>query len=78
LRVVGFFPISSILIAQTSDWSGEDNSKFAKLSKEFIREMLALSPSSASHTGYRQHVDPKTGKIVALVPEMDSTALIAR
>jgi len=48
LRVVGFFLISSILMAQTSDSSAEGSGNFAKLSEEFIREMRALSPSSAS------------------------------
>src|SRR5215468_12414725 len=48
--------------------------KFAKLSEEFIREMLVLSPSSASHAGYRQQVDPKTGKIVALDGLLDKVS----
>ena len=59
LHVVGFFLFSSTLMAQTSDSSDEATAKFAKLSEEFIHETLALSPSSASQTGYHEHVDPK-------------------
>jgi hypothetical protein len=38
----------------TSDSSAERSGEFAKLSEEFIREMQALSPSSASQVGYRE------------------------
>ena len=48
LHAVGFFLIASTLMAQTSDSSSEGSGNFAKLSEEFIREMRALSPSSAS------------------------------
>jgi uncharacterized protein (DUF885 family) len=63
--------ISSALMAQTSASSAEANTKFAKLSEEFIHETLALSPSSASQAGYHVHVDPKTGKSVALDALLD-------
>jgi uncharacterized protein (DUF885 family) len=63
--------ISSALMAQTSASSAEANTKFAKLSEEFIHETLALSPSSASQAGYHVHVDHKTGKSVALDALLD-------
>ena len=63
--------ISSALMAQTSASSAEANTKFAKLSEEFIHETLALSPSSASQAGYHVYVDPKTGKSVALDALLD-------
>ena len=58
-------------MAQTSNPSAGANAKFAKLSEEFIHETLALSPSSASQAGYHQHVDPKTGKTIALDALLD-------
>jgi uncharacterized protein (DUF885 family) len=61
-------------MAQTSNSSGNANAKFAKLSEEFIHETLALSPSSASQAGYHQHVDPKTGKTIALDALLDDVS----
>ena len=63
--------ISSALVAQTPNSSAEANAKFAKLSEEFIHETLALSPSTASQAGYHQHVDPKSGKTIALDALLD-------
>jgi uncharacterized protein (DUF885 family) len=65
--------ISSGLVAQTSNTS-EANAKFAKLSEEFVHETLALSPSAASQAGYHQHVDPKTGKTIALDALLDDVS----
>ncbi len=61
-------------MAQTVHSSGNANVKFAKLSEEFIHETLALSPSSASQAGYHQHVDPKTGKTIALDALLDDVS----
>jgi uncharacterized protein (DUF885 family) len=66
--------VSTALIAQTSNSSAEANAKFAKLSEEFIHGTLALSPSSASQAGYHQHVDPKTGKTIALDALLDDVS----
>ena len=66
--------ISGVLMAQTVHSSGNANVKFAKLSEEFIHETLALSPSSASQAGYHQHVDPKTGKTIALDALLDDVS----
>jgi uncharacterized protein (DUF885 family) len=63
-------------MGQTSNstLSADANLKFAKLSEEFIHETLALSPSTASQVGYHQHVDPKTGKTVALDALLDDVS----
>jgi uncharacterized protein (DUF885 family) len=58
-------------MAQTSNSSAEANAKFARLSEEFIHQTLALSPSSASQAGYHQHLDPRTGKTIALDALLD-------
>ncbi|HEY2466378.1 MAG TPA: DUF885 domain-containing protein [Terracidiphilus sp.] len=55
----------------TSAQERQANAKFAQLSEEFIHETLALSPSSASQAGYHKHVDPKTGKTIALDSLLD-------
>jgi uncharacterized protein (DUF885 family) len=70
LPVAACVLISTALLAQANS-SAEASSKFAKLSEEFIHETLALSPSNASQAGYHQHVDPKTGKTVALDALLD-------
>jgi uncharacterized protein (DUF885 family) len=40
--------------------------KFAELSDQFMKESLALSPTTASSAGYHKHLDAKTGKTVEL------------
>src|SRR5271154_5989844 len=71
LSVVACVLISTALMAQTSNSSAESDAKFARLSEEFIHETLAISPSNASQAGYHQHVDPKTGKTIALDALLD-------
>ena len=48
--------------------------KFAALSDQFMKESLALSPSSASAAGYHHH-DPKTGKTIELDALLDDLSL---
>jgi len=74
LPVAACVLISSVLMAQTSNSSEGASAKFAKLSEEFIHETLALSPSTASQAGYHQHVDPKTGKTIALDALLDDVS----
>jgi uncharacterized protein (DUF885 family) len=74
LHVVSCVLISSALLAQTSNSSADASAKFAKLSEEFMHETLALSPSIASQAGYHQHVDPKTGKTIALDAQLDDVS----
>ena len=49
--------------------------KFAALSDRFMKESLALSPSSASAAGYHIHHDPKTGKAIELDALLDDLSL---
>ena len=51
--------------------------KFAALSEQFMKDGLALSPSSASQAGYHVHVDPKTGQNIELDAELDDLSLKA-
>jgi uncharacterized protein (DUF885 family) len=51
--------------------------KFAELSDQFMKDSLALSPSSASQAGYHKHVDPKTGKTIELDALLDDMSLEA-
>jgi uncharacterized protein (DUF885 family) len=49
--------------------------KFAELSDQFMKDSLALSPSSASQAGYHKHVDSKTGKTIELDALLDDMSL---
>src|SRR6202044_930193 len=49
--------------------------KFAELSDRFMKDSLALSPTSASQAGYHKHVDPKTGKTIELDALLDDFSL---
>ena len=51
--------------------------KFAELSDRFVKNSLALSPTSASQAGYHVHVDPKTGNKIELDAELDDMSLKA-
>jgi len=76
LPVVVCVLISSAMVAQNNPPGDVGASaKFAKLSEEFIHETLALSPSNASQAGYHKHVDPKTGKTVALDAQLDDVSV---
>ena len=75
MRLLAVFILgASALAAQIGPPAPQGNEKFAKLSEEFIHETLALSPSSASQAGYHQHVDPKTGKTIALDALLDDVS----
>src|ERR1700683_2423366 len=49
--------------------------KFAELSDRFMKDSLALSPSSASQAGYHKQIDPKTGKTIELDALLDDMSL---
>ena len=52
--------------------SGPDNAeKFARLSDQFMKDSLALAPSTASQAGYHKHVDRTTGKTIELDAQLD-------
>ena len=50
------------------------NDAFAQLAEEFLYGYLALSPSSATFSGYHQHRDPATGKVVLLDEQLDDVS----
>jgi uncharacterized protein (DUF885 family) len=57
--------------------SAASSTKFAALSDRFMKESLALSPTSASAAGYHVHIDPRTGKKIELDAELDDLSLKA-
>ena len=68
--------LTAIACAADSSDSGS-SAKFAKLSDQFIKESLALSPTNASAAGYHKHVDSRTGKTVELDALLDDLSLDA-
>jgi uncharacterized protein (DUF885 family) len=50
------------------------NPKFSALCDQFVKASLALSPVSASQAGYHKHLDPRTGKTIALDAELDDVS----
>jgi uncharacterized protein (DUF885 family) len=79
LWVLMFSPYSK---AQQTSSSANSSSaatarKFADLSDQFMKDSLALSPSSASAAGYHNHLDLKTGKTVELDALLDDMSLEA-
>jgi uncharacterized protein (DUF885 family) len=75
----------TLMISQRSNSQQQDprsyatraaaSKKFAVLSDQFMKDSLALSPSSASAAGYHTHLDAKTGKTIALDAELDDLSL---
>lgn len=65
---------SGSLVAQSN---GGTSGKFAQLSDQFMKDSLALSPTSASQAGYHKHLDPKTGKTLELDALLDDMSLRA-
>ena len=51
--------------------------KFAALTDQFMKDSLALSPTSASFAGYHKHTDAKTGQAVELDALLDDMSLPA-
>jgi len=72
IYVVLYGVLISVVQAQTMH-SGNTaaNPKFSALCDQFVKASLALSPVGASQAGYHKHVDPKTGKTVALDAQLD-------
>jgi len=75
----------TLMISQRSNSQQQDprsyatraaaSKKFVVLSDQFMKDSLALSPSSASAAGYHTHLDAKTGKTIALDAELDDLSL---
>ncbi len=51
-----------------------DNAAFGKLTDQFVKESLALSPVNASYAGFHKYKDPKTGKEIELDAELDDVS----
>ncbi len=51
--------------AMTTPLAAADR-EFAALAQSFLEEVLALSPTSATHVGFHRYQDPKTGREVQL------------
>jgi uncharacterized protein (DUF885 family) len=66
----------SIAGAQTSQKTATmaSNPAFSKLTEEFVKESLALSPVNASYAGYHKYTDPKTGKTVEVDAQLDDVS----
>lgn len=50
---------------------------FAALSDQFVKESLALSPTTASYAGYHTRVESKSGKTIELDAQLDDMSLQA-
>ncbi len=50
------------------------NAQFAKMTDQFVKDSLALSPVNASQAGYHKHLDPKTGKTIDLDAQLDDVS----
>ena len=50
------------------------NPAFSRLTDQFVKESLALSPVNASYAGYHKYTDPKTGKVIELDAELDDVS----
>jgi len=61
--------------SSTKSSAGPSAQNFAELSDRFMKDSLALSPTSASQAGYHKHVDPKTGKTIELDALLDDLSL---
>jgi uncharacterized protein (DUF885 family) len=75
-------PLSRLLASENNNMSAPSASQkfaqqFAELSDRFLKDSLALSPTSASVAGYHKHVDPKTGKTIELDALLDDMSLDA-
>jgi uncharacterized protein (DUF885 family) len=73
---------STIHAGQSLNDAGLANDKkFAILSDTFMKESLALSPTSASQAGYHHHLDSKSGKPIeldAVLDDLSSSAIAAQ
>ncbi len=76
LRILLVLSLTSILstaqnMKPTTQTQAQANAKFAKMTDQFVKDSLALSPVSASQAGYHKHLDAKTGKTIDLDAQLD-------
>jgi uncharacterized protein (DUF885 family) len=78
LSLLALLPSGSEPESAATEASADSGSpKFAALSDRFMKDSLALSPTSASQAGYHVHVDPKTGNRTELDALLDDLSLKA-
>jgi uncharacterized protein (DUF885 family) len=77
LSLMVLLPTGSAKAGPPANAAAEDSQKFAALSDRFMKDSLALSPTTASQAGYHVHVDPKTGKKIQLDAQLDDLSLKA-
>src|SRR5688572_21576499 len=65
-------PLAILQQRQKAPPSVTTSSKFSKMTDQFIKEWLALSPVNASQAGYHSHRDSVTGKTRELDAELDA------
>ncbi len=68
--------ISTFSLAQATNKMShaQGNAQFAKMTDQFVKDSLALSPVNASYAGYHKHLDPKTGKTIDLDAQLDDVS----
>src|SRR5215468_5438171 len=69
------FLLTAITSAAAPPSNSDASAKFAELSDQFMKESLALSPTSASAAGYHKHVDAQSGKTIELDALLDDMSL---
>jgi len=78
LRILLLFSlICTFSMAQSTNpmsHPSQASAKFAQMTDQFVKDSLALSPVSASQAGYHKHLDPKTGKTIALDAQLDDVS----
>src|SRR5580698_7805087 len=75
-RILLFLALSTILTQAQSMQPNttQANAKFSKMTDQFVKDSLALSPVSASQAGYHKHLDAKTGKTIDLDAQLDDVS----
>ncbi|HEY5175622.1 MAG TPA: DUF885 domain-containing protein [Terriglobales bacterium] len=78
LRILLFLSlISTFSTAQSTNPMSHPhqvNAQFSKMTDQFVKDSLALSPVNASQAGYHKHLDPKTGKTIDLDAQLDDVS----
>jgi uncharacterized protein (DUF885 family) len=75
LRILLVLSLTSILsTAQNMKPTTQANEKFSKMTDQFVKDSLALSPVNASQAGYHKHLDAKTGETIDLDAQLDDVS----
>jgi len=76
LRILLFLSVVAVFIKTKTmkQNNTQANAKFSQMCDQFVKDSLALSPVTASGAGYHKHLDPKTGKTIALDAQLDDVS----